>query len=417
MRLALNFPRVDPSKGGAETYIVDLCRSLIQAGCRVDLFASSWAEGALPEGVRCIKVEARGATRRGRIAGFARASAEALEGADYDCTVGFINTYAHDVIIPQGGVHRGSLRANSMRFANPIARRLYVLGKLLNPNFWTYRAIEHKQYAPKRQARVIAVSTMVKGHVQELEHVPSQRIHVVPNAIDPARVKVAQPSAVRCGFRNRLGLEPGDIVGLFVGHNYALKGLEPLIRGLAARRREGARPIHALVCGGGKSAAYRRLADRLGVAEFVHFLGFHDDVRECYWSSDFFVLPTYYDPCSLVVLEALACGLPVITTACNGASELMTDGRQGFVLTAPDAEGELVAALDHMTDDDRRRAMAAEAETLGRAQTFDKHVEALLKVFREVAAEKSRRGTPGRHAGSGPHVAIASGRKRFARKK
>jgi UDP-glucose:(heptosyl)LPS alpha-1,3-glucosyltransferase len=417
MRLALNFPRVDPSKGGAETYIVDLSRSLIQAGCQVDLFASSWAEGALPEGVRCVKVDARGATRRGRIAAFARASAEALEGADYDCTVGFINTYAHDVIIPQGGEHRGSLRANSMRFVNPIARRLYVLGKVLNPNFWTYRAIERKQYAPKRQARVIAVSDMVKRHVQEFEHVLSQRIHVVPNAIDPDRVRVTQPSAVRCGFRNRLGLEPNDLVGLFVGHNYALKGLEPLIRGMAARRRDGVRPIHALICGGGKTEAYRRLAERLGVAEFVHFLGFHDDVRECYWSSDFFVLPTYYDPCSLVVLEALACGLPVITTACNGASELMTDGRQGFVLTSPDAQGELVAALDHMADDDRRRMMAAEAEALGRAQTFEKHVASLLKVFQDVAAEKARRGTPGRHAGSGPHVAISAGRKRFARKK
>ena len=45
--------------------------------------------------------------------------------------------------------------------------------------------------------------------------------------------------------------------------------------------------------------------------------------------------PTYYDPCSLVVLEALACGLPVITTAQNGASELLTDGVDGYVLTAP----------------------------------------------------------------------------------
>ncbi len=61
--------------------------------------------------------------------------------------------------------------------------------------------------------------------------------------------------------------------------------------------------------------------------------------------------PTYYDPCSLVVLEALACGLPVITTAQNGASELMTDGREGYILTTPDAQGELIAALDHMTDD------------------------------------------------------------------
>jgi UDP-glucose:(heptosyl)LPS alpha-1,3-glucosyltransferase len=415
MRLALNFPRIDPTRGGAETYIVDLCRSLVQAGHQVDLYASSWAEGALPPEVRCIKVETHGATRRGQIAAFADSSARALEGTDYDCTVGFINTYEHDVIIPQGGVHRGSLRANSMRFANPLVRRLYVLGKVLNPKYWTYRAIERRQYEPRRQARVIAVSNMVKRHVQEFEHVLGSLIHVVPNAIDPTRVQVAQPSAVRCSFRNQLGLQPNDLVGLFVGHNYALKGLKPLIRALAARRREGARPIHALVCGGGRTGPYRRMAEKLGVADFVHFLGFHDDVRECYWSSDFFVLPTYYDPCSLVVLEALACGLPVITTTCNGAGELMTDGRQGFVLTSPDAQGELVAALDHMTDDDQRKAMAAEAVTLGQAQTFDRHVSALLKVFQEVAASKSRHGGRSRHAGAGPHAAAGASRTKAGR--
>ena len=75
---------------------------------------------------------------------------------------------------------------------------------------------------------------------------------------------------------------------------------------------------------------YRRLARSLGIAQTVHFLGFHSDIRECYAASDFFVLPTYYDPCSLVVLEALACGLPVITTLQNGAGELITDGRAGL---------------------------------------------------------------------------------------
>jgi len=398
MRLALNFPSVDPTRGGAETYIVDLCRSLVRRGHQVDLYASSWAEGALPSEVRRVKIEAEGSTRLRRMVAFAENSARALKGSNYDCTVGFINTYEHDVIIPQGGVHRGSLWANSMRFRNPLVRRLYVLGKVINPKYWAYRAIERKQYAPGRGARVIAVSHMVRGHIEKFERVPRSLIHVVPNAIDPDRVRVEQPGAVRCAFRGRLGLAADDLVGLFVGHNYALKGLEPLIRSLGARNVEGARPIHLLVCGGGKPARFRRLAERLGVGDKVHFLGFHDDVRECYWSSDFFVSPSYYDPCSLVVMEALACALPVITSSRNGAGEIMTDGKQGYVLSAPDAIGELAAALDKMTDDDRRARMAAKAEKLGREQTFDRHVEALIKVFEEVAASKARAEARGPHA-------------------
>ena len=270
---------------------------------------------------------------------------------------------------------------------------LYRLTKSANPKYWLYRAIENKQYGPQFSARFVAVSEMVRRHLEEFHHVPRNRIHVVPNAIDLHRIDVAQPGAVRCAFRNRMGLEPNDLAGLFVGHNFALKGLKPLLSALGARRLNdrSRRPIHLLVCGGGNAGPYLRLAKSLGIQDTIHFLGFHPDVRECYWSSDFFVQPTYYDPCSLVVLEAMACGLPVITTEQNGAGELMTDGREGYVLTSPDAEAELIAALDRMANDATRLSMSREARRLGRRQTFDDHVARLLAIFQEVARTKAGR--------------------------
>jgi UDP-glucose:(heptosyl)LPS alpha-1,3-glucosyltransferase len=394
MRLALNFPRVDPTRGGAETYVADLCRALVAAGHKVDLYAESWREGVLPEGVRCIAVEATGRTKLGRLWNFAKNSEVALGKVSYDCTVGLINTWQHDVIIPQGGVHRGSLAANAKRFPEGLLRGLYVLGKKANPKFWVYEAIERRQYDPGRGARVIAVSNLVKEHLLQYHHVPRTRIHLVPNAIDPSRLAVDQPGAVRCAFRNGLGLAPDDVVGLFVGHNYRLKGLRPLLEGLARRNREdpGGRPIHLIVCGAGKARAARRWVGELGLGETVHLQGFLPDIRAPFWASDFFALPTYYDPCSLVVFEALACGLPVITTACNGASELLTDGREGYVVTSPDALGEIALALARMADDAVRLPMAGHAAALGRAHTFDGHVARLIKVFEDVASSKSRRG-------------------------
>jgi UDP-glucose:(heptosyl)LPS alpha-1,3-glucosyltransferase len=412
MRLALNFPRVDPDRGGAETYIVDLCRSLVRAGHRVDLYAESWKEGSLPPEVRCIAVPAPGRTRIARIWSFARNSEAAIKQTDYDCTVGFINTYAHDVIIPQGGVQAGSLQANSLRFQNALLRRLYVLGKMLNPKYFAYEAIEQRQYDPQRQMRVVAVSNLVRRHIQQFHHVSRGLISVVPNAIDPQRVRVSQPGAVRCALRNRLGLEPTDLAGLFVGHNFALKGLKPLLQGLGTRNRRGGRPIHLLVCGGGKARRFRALARAAGIGESVHFLGFHSDIRECYAASDFFVLPSYYDPCSLVVLEALACGLPIITTFQNGASELLTDGQHGYVLTSPDARGELIAALDQMADDSKRKTMSSEAAKLGGGLSFDHHVEALITVFEQVAAFRDCHGSHGEHGGSRPHSAVSRATKR-----
>jgi UDP-glucose:(heptosyl)LPS alpha-1,3-glucosyltransferase len=391
MRLALNYQHVDPSKGGAETYVVDLCHRLITLGHAVDLYAESWREGVLPPEMRCIAVPATGKTRVGRLLSFGRNSEAALRAADHDCTVGFINTWYHDVIIPQGGVQGGSLEANSRRFSAGWRRSLYLLGKQANPKFWACRAIERKQYQHDRPMRVVAVSQMVKGHIQRFHHVPTHRTHVIPNAIDAERLRVDSPGAARCAFRNRFDLRPDDVVGLFVGHNFWLKGLAPLLRALAERQaRPDARPVTLIVCGGGSLGPFRRLARRLGVEERVLFLGFYPDVRSCFHASDFFVSPTYYDPCSLVVFEALACGLPVITTTCNGAGELIEEGREGFVITAPDATGELISAIDRMAVEDTRAAMAEQAKKLGHEQSFDQHVSRLVKVFEEAAASKAR---------------------------
>lgn len=394
MRLALNFQRVDPTKGGAETYVVDLCQRLVKAGHHVDLYAESWREGVLPAEVRCIAVPTSGRSRLARIKNFARNSEAALQKVSYDCTLGLINTWHHDVIIPQGGIQRASLEANSKRFPAGWRRQIYRLGKMINPKFWVYESIEQKQYDADRGARVIAVSHMVKQHLQHFRHVPRTRISVIPNAIDTERIAVENPSATRIAFRNEHSLEPDALVGLFVGHNFALKGLKPLLTALAERtkRHPQGRPIHLLVCGGGKIAPFRRLADRLGLGNEIHWIGFVPDIRSCYWSSDFFVQPTFYDPCSLVVFEALACGLPVITTACNGAGEVMTNGQEGYILTAPDAIEELITALEHLTDDDLRLAMSVRARELGLAQSFDNHVARLIRVFEDVAASKPRRG-------------------------
>ena len=392
MRIALNFRRIDPARGGAETYLVDLCQRLARAGHRVDVFAEEWAEGALPAEVGTIRVTSQGWTRLQRLWSFAVNSERALRerDADYDCSVGLINTWHHDVIIPQGGVHEATLEANSKRFPAGWRRSAYVLGKRANPKAGVYRAIEARQYDPRRGARVVAVSKMVRNDLERFHGVPRDRIHVIPNAIDAGRLAVSDPAAVRRDFRRQNGLKPDDLVALFVGHNYWLKGLGPLLLAMRERLRRDpeARPIHLLACGGGKPGPFRSMVEGLGLGGVVHLLGFQPDIRPCFHAADFFALPTYYDPCSLVVFEALACGLPVITTACNGAGELIAEGREGFVVPAPDARAPLADALDRMAVDDARKLMATHAVRLGREQSFDRHVARLIEVFERVAASK-----------------------------
>ena len=392
MRIALNYRNIDPNRGGAETYVADLTRSLIQRGHQVTLVAESVRAESVPQEAVFLPVPVSGLSRSARIWSFAENSQKVLEAhaSQFDATMGFINTWHHDVIIPQGGLRAGSRLHNAERFHSPIRRSVYRFLKSASPTEWKYDRIERLQYAPERNARVVAVSQLVSGHLQKFRNVPQSRIHVVYNAIDPNRFAVADPSKVRAETRLKYGLSPDSSVGLFVGHNFWLKGLEPLLKALAARQAHGqsVEPIHLLVSGGGKIRPFQKMVDQLGLGQTVQLLGFTPDIKSLFHASDFFVSPTYYDPCSLVVMEALACGLPVITTGCNGAGELVTNGREGFVIPTPNHQKELVQALDGMANRASVQQMAVAACELGRAQTFDAHVSHLERIFEDVSAEK-----------------------------
>ena len=130
---------------------------------------------------------------------------------------------------------------------------------------------------------------------------------------------------------------------LFVGSGFKRKGLHFLIMALAAM---ACRESRLLVVGQGRSAPYQRLAQKLGVAHRVKFLGPQAPVEQFYAASQVLALPTIYDPCSNVVLEALACGRPVVTTAANGASEFIEPGANGAIIARPDDYQSLAAALD-----------------------------------------------------------------------
>lgn len=411
LRLALIHPRVEPARGGAETYVVDLCHALVAEGHRVDVVTSEVSPGVLPAAAGLIRVPARGATRLGRLVDFARASERIMRPIEsrYDCTVGFINTWHHDVIVPQGGLHAGSLTHNARRLPPGPPRWLYRLSKRANPKDWVYRWIERRQYDAARGARVVAVSQLVAGHLEHFRGVSGDRVRVIPNAIDAGRLEVVDAAAERARFRARLGLGDRDLIGLFVGHNPRLKGLPALFRAMGRwnKDRPEGRPIHLAVCGGGDLAPFERLSARLGLSGRVHLLGFQDDIRPCFHGSDFFLHPTYYDPCSLVVFEALACGLPVVTTRSNGAGEIMESGVHGFVLSRPDAKAEWSNAFEALADETYRSTMSAAARRLGREQSFDRHLAALIELFREVARTKRRRHPAGRWA-TGPHPPTAT---------
>lgn len=384
MKIALCYESVFPARGGCETYIADLARRLVRDGHEVHLYACAWDAEALPEAVHFHHLQPPRGPRWLRPWRFGAACARALRGSDA-VSVGFNKTWGQDVLYPQGGLHAASAEHNLRKYSRPQVRRWARRLKYLDVAHWSFTLLERRQYLARRRPLIVVNSEMVRDHFRLYLGLDAEALRVVHSAIDPDRMRETDRLRRRLEWRQFWGIEPGEHVALFVAMNYRLKGLRPLLHALA---RVPCRPLRLLVAGHPNTKPYERLARRLGVEPRVRFAGPVREVKNCFFASDFLVHPTFYDPCSLVVLEALACGLPVITTRYNGAAELLSPPREGFVIADPHDHEELADRMAALLDPGRRTACAQEARRAAARWTFDDHYRKMLAVLAEAAARK-----------------------------
>jgi UDP-glucose:(heptosyl)LPS alpha-1,3-glucosyltransferase len=386
MDVALCYESVLPARGGAETYVGDLARRLARDGHAVHLYACRWDPDALPASTHYHRLDVPAGPRFLRPWWFGEACEEALAGRRHDVSVGFDKTWGQDVLYPQGGLHAASAAHNLLKYPNRWERTLAAVGKWLDPAAWSFARLERKQYLGPTRPLVVVNSRMVRRHFEQYYGVPAESVRVVHSAIDPLRFAAGDRPKRRQEERDRWGVSPDETVGLFVAMNYRLKGLAPLLKAVAWVPRE--KPLRLAVVGHPKFGRYQRLAQRLRIADRVLFLGHRNDPRDAYFAADFLVHPTFYDPCSLVALEAMACGLPVITTRYNGVSELLSPPADGIVIDDPHDAPALAAAMGRMLDPGYRLAASQAARQAGNRWTFEHHYRALLDVFAEVRTIK-----------------------------
>jgi UDP-glucose:(heptosyl)LPS alpha-1,3-glucosyltransferase len=232
-----------------------------------------------------------------------------------------------------------------------------------------------------RTLRYLCNSRKVREEIVAGYGVPPERIDVLHNPVDPLRFDRSSALLAREETRRGLGI-PGDAtVALFSGSGWHRKGLDSAIRAVASSR---SRPW-LVVAGSDDPGAYARLARSLGIADRVVFAGLRGDIERVYAAADLLLAPTRYDAFSNATAEALAMGLPVITTETNGAAELIAQGREGFVVGR--ADGPRWPGLDP-----RRRGPARMGPGAAAGATFARsHAEALIKI-------PSRRGGPAAEA-------------------
>ena len=396
MNIAFCYESVLPARGGCETYIADLARRLLADRHEVHIYACRWDARALADGVQFHAIAGSWAPRFLKPWVFGQRCLQAMSQNRHDVTIGFDKTWGQDVLYPQGGLHAASAEHNLRKHANPGVRHLARFVKCFDAAHWSYSFLERRQYLTSAPPLIVVNSHMVRDHFMRHYHIPPGQLHVVRSSIDPQRFPEQDRLKCRLEYRKRCGIAPHEVVGLFAAMNYHLKGLEPLLHSanrLLARPEFVDNPpsFRLMVVGNPKARAYVKLARKLGISDVVRFVGYCQEMRNAYFAADFLVHPTFYDPCSLVVLEALACGLPIITTGYNGASELMHPSmphQEGYVLRDPHDHQELSWCLAQMLDPGRRHAFAQAARRTAAQWTFEQHYRQLMTVMVEAAQRK-----------------------------
>ncbi|MGF1583612.1 MAG: glycosyltransferase family 4 protein [Gemmataceae bacterium] len=394
MNIAFCYESVLPERGGCETYITDLARRLLSEGHQVHLYASRWDETRMPDGVQYHRIPRVSGPRFLRPWKFAARCEKALASNVHDVSIGFNKTWGQDILYPQGGLHAASFEHNLRKYPQEWMRYLVRVLKGGDLAHRSFTRLEQKQYLACPPTAIVVNSFMVRRHFHEHYGIQPEQLHVIRSAIDPNRFCETDRPRRRLEWRSRWNIPANETVGLFAAMNYRLKGLVPLLHSVATlfntpEYQPRAREFRLVVAGHPNHRRYLRMAQRLGIADKVTFVGHCGEMREAYFAADFLIHPTFYDPCSLVALEALACALPVVTTRYNGASELLEQGQNGYVVDDPHNHSQLAWSMAQLLDPEHRNRCASAARKTGNSWTFDHHYQQLRQLFEQIAAKKA----------------------------
>jgi UDP-glucose:(heptosyl)LPS alpha-1,3-glucosyltransferase len=380
MKIALGIRDLSLSRGGAERYLVDLMQFLSQKGHEVHVFAYRFGEGL--DGLSLHKVAFPNLPKGLRILLFARSCDRMIKRGNFDVIMGVGNTWRADLLQPHGGVHWKWFWRSLRAYENPWLWGAKLLGRILSPKQWAEGVVEDAPYRTGVK-RIVAISEMVKEDIIDHYRIPEDRIIVVYNGVDTERFH-PRNRRYREAIRKRYGLRAEDLVLLFVSHNFRLKGLRYLIQALPLIKREK-EDIKLLVVGRDNNVPYQRLATKVGCGGDVVFAGGVSDLARYYPSADILVHPTFYDACSLVVLEALASGLPVITTRYNGAGWIISEGQDGCVLNDPRDVHHLAGKIIFLSQTDILKTASRAACDLARRFSRQRCYQAMLEVLQGLS--------------------------------
>lgn len=359
--------------GGAERFASELTERVAQnAGYEVHVFANKWVKG--PADVTFHKVPVIQFPRFLNTLSFAYFARREVSKNKFDLIHAHDRVFRADIFTMHGIPHRiwmRDIRKKRMRLADSATA-------------WT----EKKLVENKNTRRFLAVSDLVKEKfLEEYGHIGKDCVHTVHPGIDVSRFKGLDKGACRRELERSFGARGDDSIILFVGMNFDVKGLDALIMGLARfKERFPSESFRLLVIGKGDVKKYTRLAQNLGIAEKVIFPGTmpKELLEKIYTGSDLFCMLSKFDTFGMVVLEAMAAGLPVIISGNVGAKDIVKNGMNGFVVEDPGSPDKLADNIKVALEKERKASMVQEALRTAEENSWEQSAARVCSIYDEV---------------------------------
>jgi UDP-glucose:(heptosyl)LPS alpha-1,3-glucosyltransferase len=272
-----------------------------------------------------------------------------------------------------------------------VVEQLRQPGSLRDVHRRTYyrllTALERRVYSD-RKTSLAAVSQ----HTADLlkEYFQRDDVRVIPNGVDTGRFCMSAREERRDQARRNLAFRDTDFVLLLIGNDWRVKGVPKVLEAMA---QLPALPLHFLVVGDDAAGAFREKANRLGVHERCHWEAPRPEVMDFYAAADVYVSPSREDSFGLPVAEAMACGLPVITSSQAGVSALLHDGIDGFVPPDPEDTQELARIINRLCGDATLRRIVGEAAArTAQAWTWDRSAAQVWSLLQDSVRLHSHSG-------------------------
>ncbi len=369
--------------------IVSTCR---ERGHDVRIYALEW-EGAHLQGVETVVMPTRGVRSHVRQRRFADQVADHVAAYPVDVVVGLNKMPGLDVYYAAD-----SCFEDKARNQRPWVYRL-------SSRYRHYAEFEQAVFAEHARTRIMTIAPGQDAAFKAVYRTPAYRFHSLPPGIERDR-GTASPEAGRA-LRTEFGVAETDILLLFVGSGFVKKGLDRVLRGVAALPAPIRERVRLVVVGDDKAERFKRLARRLQVAARVRFVGGRDDVAAWLQAADALALPAYDEAAGMVILEAASAGVPVVATANCGYAALLREAKAGIVTPVPFDQARFNADLERLLIADERKPMSRNGRELAANESLYAMAPRAVDVLETVGHSRNSRArrTSNRWSANAPSVA------------